>query len=101
MLLFLVFGYNGDDIIGNITSIEDFTNHQNETATPINVSQEYAVFHKHRTVNGKLPSNIECNWMSDLPYGFSCLKKTQTKDCQNFYMKTDCSKVVFKTQEKT
>ena len=98
-MLFLVFEYNDDDIIGNITSIEDFNNYLNENATLITLSQEYAVFHKHRTANAKIPSNLECDWMSDLPSGFSCLKKTQTEDCQNFYMKTDCSKVVFKTSK--
>ena len=94
-----MFGYNDDDIISNITSIEDLNNHLYENATIITVSQEYAVFHKRTTANGELTTNLECNWMSELPKGFSCVKKTSTEECQDFYMKTDCSKIVFKTSK--
>ena len=92
-----MFGYYDNDVIRNITSIEDFNNHLKENATIITEMQEYAVFHKHKTDNDKPPLNLECNWISELPKGFSCLRKTPTEECQDFYAKTDCSKLVFKT----
>ena len=93
-----MFGYYDDGTIKNISRIEDFNNHQdgNRNTTLITVSQEYAVFHKHRTANENLLLNSKCNWMSDLPKGFSCLRKTFSEECLVFYVKTECSNIVVK-----